>query len=94
MTVLSLEFSLHSRKSLDVSAWQLGNHVDEHGRLALDTEPYPRNLFVLQLAGILQQVLQLAARYGYSSKEIPRPQAQAQDLERIFRFLGGAPAGN
>lgn len=87
LRLLALEFSLGSPKQLDRSGWEITGMTDEHGRPLLDGEPYPRNLFVYRLAAVLQNAVQLGARYGYQS-EI------SQDFEKLFWWLGGTPASN
>lgn len=87
LRLLALEYSLGSPKQLDRRGWEVSGMTDRQGGPLLDTEPYPRNLFVFCLAHVIQCTVQLAARYGHRS-EI------SQDFEKLFRWLGGAPASN
>jgi hypothetical protein len=83
----ALEFSLGKPKSLERKNWELPNFSDKHGRPTLDNEPFPRNMFLYRLASVVQQVVQLAARYGYHS-------GISQNFDELFRWLGGTPPSN
>lgn len=85
--LVTVEYSLLHQKKLERSRWELENWRDADGRPTLDCEPYPRNLFVLALAEVVQASLQLAERYGRSSN-LP------SGREDLFRMLGGTPASN
>lgn len=87
LRLLALEYALGSPKQLDRRGWEISGMTDQRGRPLIDQEPYPRNLFVYRLAGVLQGAVQLAARYGHRS-EI------SQDFEKLFWWLGGTPASN
>ena len=85
--LLALEFALGLTKELDPRGWEISGQVDEKGRPLIDTEPFPRNLFIHRLAGVLQGAVQLGGRHGHASKISP-------DFEKLFWWLGGTPASN
>jgi hypothetical protein len=85
--LLAVEMDLSLRQQLDRRGWEIAGFTDDQGRPTLDAEPYPRNLFIMALASVIQGSVQLAARAGYKSKI-------STDRERLFWSLGGTPASN
>ena len=85
--LLAVEMNLNLRQQLDRRGWEIVGRSDDQDRPTLDTEPYPRNLFILSLASVVQGAVQLAARAGCKSRI-------SADREELFWWLGGTPANN
>jgi hypothetical protein len=85
--IVSRELAFSNRTSLDRSVWEIAGMTDNDGRPIIDSEPYPRNLFIYHIAAIAVQTFQIAERYGlHLDMPLQTPE--------MFRRLGGTPASN